>query len=169
MYSKPGQPRCVVQDHVNDSTEFLSSTISTVDEMIKSKLSSINVDQSVLNEVSEILNILKNPFHEFTSEHFRFKYMKEKGYYIEPVEFDIDSTLVSKRVEKKLKLEIDTVVGIFIPLRRVLKAFLELPNVFDIVCASLQSEKPKGIVGQYIHGSHWETKRRHFEGKIDST
>ncbi|KAJ1526414.1 hypothetical protein ONE63_009548 [Megalurothrips usitatus] len=166
LNAKPGQPRSMVQEHVNDSTEFLSSTLSTVDEMIKAKLMESNVDPTVTKEISEIFSVLKNPFDGLTSEYFCFKYLKEKGYFIEPKEFDIDSALVTERVDKKVKLEVDVVKGIFIPLRKVLKAFLELPNVFDIVMAALESKQPDGIIGEFIHAPHWQAKKLQFGEKI---
>ena len=35
----------------------------------------------------------------------------------------------------------------------------------SIVTNFLQSSAPQGIISDFIHGSHWQTKKRHFEGK----
>lgn len=166
LYAKPGEPRSAVQDTVDDTTEFLSSSVPVVNELVKQKLNEFNIDASIIENVSEIIGLLQNPFAGLTSEHYRLKYLVEQGYYIAPKKFTIDCCTVTKRVKKELKQKIEKVKGVIVPLRRVLKKFLELPNVFDRVLTSLQQPKSAGIIGEFVHGLHWEMKKRHFEDKI---
>ena len=68
LYSKPGRPRSLVQEIVNDTSEFLSLTLSVTDEIIKFKLESKNVDPTVIKEISDTLSILKSPFKDLSTE-----------------------------------------------------------------------------------------------------
>ena len=165
LYSKPGRPRSFVQEFVNDTSEFLSSTLSVMDEIIKFKLESKNIDPTVIKEISDTLSILKSPFKDLSTEYLRLKFLKSKQYYVEPENLKIDTDLFARNVNNKIILESDHVIGTFIPLRKVLKAFLELPNVLSSVTNFLQSPTPQGIISDFIHGSHWQTKKRHFGDK----
>ena len=166
LYAKPGQPRSLVQEYINDTSEFLSSTLSTIDKIVQYNLETNNVNSDVIAKVSNSISILKEPFADLTSEYFRLKYLKRQGYYIEPEVYPIFSDMMIKKVDKRMKLELDSVNGVFIPLRKVLKAFLELPNVFTILIDALQTSRPSGIISDFIHGFHWQNKKMLFEDKL---
>ena len=134
LYANPGQPRSLVQEYINDTSEYSFSTLSTIYKIVKSNLETNYVNSGVIAEVSNSISILKEPFADLTSEYFRLKYRKRQGYYIEPEVYPIFSDMMIKKVDKRMKLELDKHVnGVFIPLRKVLKAFLELPNDFTIL------------------------------------
>ena len=110
LYSKPGRLRSLVQEFVNDTSEFLSLTLSVMDAIIKFILESKNVDPTVIEEISDTLSILKSPFKNLSTEYLRLKFLKSKEYYIEPENFKIDTDLFARNVSNKIILELDHVI-----------------------------------------------------------
>ena len=71
-----------------------------------------------------------------------------------PTNFDINPE------EKKVTIE-------FIPLRKVLKNFFELPGVFNRTIAHfIDLENNRVLMTNVIHGSWWESKKALFGEKL---
>lgn len=74
--------------------------------------------------------------------------------------------MFTKQIHGKKLVEIDNAKGLFIPLRKILKVFLELPNVFNVIKDALSKISCEDIFADYIHGSHWHKRKILFAEKL---
>lgn len=118
-----------------------------------------NVDSNIIDDICCKLNVLKNPFENLKSEYLRLQFLKKLGFYIAPKEYKIAPDMFTKKIHDKVLVEVDNVKGQFIPLRKILKVFLELPNVFNVIRDILSKTSCEDIFADYIYGSHWQKKK----------
>jgi hypothetical protein len=163
LYNKPDLARCHVQSIVSDTTNFLSSGFigSLKDEVFNILENNIPCNFADLKCKFETL---ESPFKKLSTEHQRFKFLKEAGYLIEPVEFVIDSRLDDKTDAKgNTTYEPTNFIGHFIPLRHVLKRFFEMPKVLDMTLDYMKELLTyKEIVSNFIQCQLWKEKTVNF-------
>jgi len=163
IYSKPGTSRKLAQEYVVDTSLFLSNTVSSIEDRVRSKLIGLDVDPAAIDDICSDLLTLKEPFADFDTEHKRLVYLKNRGFYIPPIDYNVGPDMFSKMQNGKVIFELANAKAVFVPLREVLKAFMELPNVFDIITDFMNTEPSPDVVSEYIHCSHWTSKRRSFD------
>lgn len=86
-----------------------------------------------MNEVTRMFDSCQNMFSEFESHDLRIKQFESCGAFIEPETYVIGTTVDEKNSGGEIAIVPTLVNGQFIPLRSVLKGFLELPNVLKII------------------------------------
>lgn len=166
MYSKSSLSRKIVQEYIEDTSDFLSTSISKLSHDIVAELKSQNIDSNIIDAICLRLTLLKDPFKNLHSEYLRLQFLEKLGLYIAPEPYVIGSDIFTKDINGKRVLELDKINGQFIRLRTVFKCFLELPNVFDVIMNSLNGTSNECLVADYIHGSHWQRKKVLFGEKL---
>lgn len=86
-----------------------------------------------INEVTRMFDSCQNMFSEFESHYLRMKQFESCGAFIKPEIYVIGITLNKKNFGGEIAIVPTLVNEQFIPLRSVLKGFLELPNVLKII------------------------------------
>lgn len=166
LYSEPGRPRKMIQEYVENITHFLSISLSLLSADISAILQRQNVDSDIIHEICCKFNVLKNPFEDLSSEYLRLQYLKKFEFYIAPEVYNIAPDMFTKKIHRTVLVEIENAKGQFVPLRKILKVFLELPNVFNIVKSVLNKTSCGDFFADYIHGSHWQKKKILFGEKL---
>lgn len=124
LYNKPGRPRKMIQEYVEDITDFLSTNLSLLTAHISTILQNQkNMDSDIIDDICCKINILKNPFEGLNSEYLRLQFLKKLGFYIAPEYYTIATDMFTKKIDGKVLVEIDNVKGQFIRLRKILKVF----------------------------------------------
>lgn len=100
------------------------------------------------------------------SEYLRLQFKKKIGFYIAPEDYKIALNMFTKKNHDKVLVEVDNIKGQFVPLRKILKVFLELPNVFNVIKNVLSITSCEDFFADYIHRSHWQKKKNLFGEKL---
>ncbi|KAJ1518949.1 hypothetical protein ONE63_011437 [Megalurothrips usitatus] len=151
--------------------EFISGGFLTV---LKEKVGD-TIPENNAKEKAEIYQMFDSCIQMFDglhSQHMRIKALEESGAYVKPISFVIGHaedihTENGHPVNDTILLE-----GQYIPISDMLKGFLELPGVFNLVCSYVHElekdvRKPNPKVSSLIQGKLWQTKiKPKFEGKF---
>ncbi|CAG9765739.1 unnamed protein product [Ceutorhynchus assimilis] len=140
------------EDLVSKLYNNLSLTRSTVDTVIQYFIAFLNSGVfNIANELicnlnkqpdsklsntlhSPVLNIfekIENCFSFLSTEYKRFKYFNSCGKFIKPIQCPIGTSTEESRKQGTVSLILKERFSVFIPMRAVLKEFLELPSVLD--------------------------------------
>ncbi|XP_018370861.1 PREDICTED: uncharacterized protein LOC108766201 [Trachymyrmex cornetzi] len=115
---------------------------------------------TTLQEVRHLFYSLKNMYSGLETEYCRFKSFIECSAYIKPEAFIVGHSLNSKHLHGSVSMESTDLYGQFIPMRSVLRAFLELPGVFNkILSYTNKLERSDGsIIENLIQAKLWKEK-----------
>jgi hypothetical protein len=164
LYSNPAFPRNLVDSMVKEFSGFLTSPFfEKLKEDVMTSLNP-NLAQPSRDKVVQMFDFLMNPFDHLKTEYKRFKYFQELGDYIPPVTYEICS-----REERAMSiggnaLQMKSVTGQFIPLRKVLTNFFYLPYALEDTLsymAELSSEE--NWLSNFVQGSVWKRKLKNFQ------
>ncbi|XP_066595388.1 uncharacterized protein [Prorops nasuta] len=101
LYSKNQMPR----SHVNDLITLFTSFFNNVClDIIQSTCNNYGIDED--HQISQMIQISKNSFSPFKSEHSSFTYLQELKCLIKPYCIYIDASLKPQRIKKKTQLAI---------------------------------------------------------------
>lgn len=160
LYSKPGLPRNHVDSVIKDITSFLCDTLNP-DKIIKAlKLAPLKSD--VVNAVDTMLKAIANPFSGLSSEYLRMKYFQSTGDYIPPETYIIDSRVERTVTGGAVKGKMQNVTGQFIPLRKTLKKFFELPDALSSTLKYMNNLNASDVVSNLIQCEKWQTIKTQF-------
>lgn len=160
LYANSNLPRSTAHNILKSLQEFLESSI----EPLKKKC--LSVESADSDNLGYIFDIVKNSFSEFKTEHVTMKKLEKAGYFIPPMSIPITGKLKPrrKRGEKKLVVVNSTIE--FIPLKPVLKKFLEEPNVFASITKFINSKQNKIQVSSMLEGEVWQSILQYFPNKL---
>lgn len=85
---------------------------------------------------------------------------------IRPIESFIGSEVCRKNVKGTLSVKLQNLSSQVIPLRMVLKKFLELPNVFRIIEAYMNDCAQEKIITSFLNAELWKKSLTKFSGKF---
>lgn len=170
LYSKPGLPRNHVDSVVKDITSFFSETFAPDNwiQIIKAlKVSSLESD--TINAIENIFKAIANPFSELSNEYLRLKYFQSTGDYIPPETYTIDSRVERVRTCGTVKGKMQNVTGQFIPLRKTLKKFFELPDALSSTLNHINDLSSSNVVSNLVQCEKWQTIKTQFYSPDDIT
>ena len=158
MYSNPKITRKHIQvtlEHVQSITNVISSLLRPL--FLKMKVNSTDsVDTADILE--QILKLLDNPFQGVETEYKRLKTYKEAGTYISPEPHELGEYKVPSPSSGTIQTR--TLTAQHIPLRSLLKTFLEVPGIFPKVME--WRDNLKKISHSMVDVTHGETWKKNF-------
>lgn len=118
----------------------------------------LRIKYNNIDDLQDILQIIENAFNNFKTEHSTFKYLQSIGYLIMPSTVTIDTYAIFGPLNKKRKsLTCQRKISI-VPLKIVLKTFLEIPNVFSTITAYIEKCKnDDSIITSIIQSTFWKS------------
>ncbi|XP_031340612.1 uncharacterized protein LOC116168774, partial [Photinus pyralis] len=127
LYDKLTITKSCIQNIIQFVNAFLSSGVLD----LLQKCCEVANGNTLPSQISNMFKLLKNPFLHLDTEHKRFKYFLQSNYLIEPFEqvLGLSGTRSAKKDIVSLVLKDRSFC--YIPLKKTLKLFLELPKVFD--------------------------------------
>lgn len=161
LYMKGKMPRQYVQDIINDVDKFVCDTVlaSLKDALI----SSVKLSDDQTNAINSVFDKFNNPFSMFSSEYLRFKYFKASGDFIEPISYEVGEIDVTVPTDDGPKLKRRKVYGQAVPLDRVLKKFLELPNCLAEILSYMDKlSNNTDTKENFVQCTLWKKKRSRF-------
>lgn len=157
LYSKPRMPRGYVQSIIDDVSDFCQNGLLA--SLKESLLSKLNLNEDQISAAEKIFMTYQSPFSHLRTEYRRFNYFTASGDYIPPISYkigEIDVNDNSRLVKKDL-------FGQYVPLEKVLKQFLEAPNVLRDILAYVKSlENDPDVIQNFVQSKLWLEKRKSF-------
>lgn len=113
----------------------ICDVVSDIDELIESHVDEIISELKGCNELTpnleNILNSKKKPFEKFRSTHLQLKLFSNSGTYIPPEQIKLGEREEFRKKKNEKRRVILEVTAEFIPMRKVLQTFFQLPDVLD--------------------------------------
>ena len=151
-YNEAVIPRNKVQNLINDIKLINLNSIDILKNEVINNLKTNENNPRTISKISNMFDILKNPFKDLETEYLRLNTLERLGVYIKPVEISIGNRL--KNVIKNGNTVLDTVKinEYIIPLRLVFKKFFEQPNVLITVLKYFNELKSMqgNIISSYL-------------------
>lgn len=168
LYAEPTLPRSHVQLLVNSTTDFLASGFLP---LLHQKVCGILTEAELFNHIPEIeamFNILENPFQGLETEYSRLKAFTANDNLISPESYIIhDGEDGIVNIGGHAELRNVAACGEFMPMRRVLKSFLELKGCFNGIMNYITTVQAEvDCFRDYVQGDMWKHTLTHYEGKI---
>lgn len=154
-------------DLINRFENFLKNRPISIllNQMIR-RMKSLGESDNNLAAYETMIAKMQNAFSEVDTEQKFLNYMRKAETYISPIEIMINAEKKCKDTTKvpdspkQISIE-------FIPLRRTLKRFLELPDVFEETMANLtELENEKKIITNVVQGEFWKVRKQTHQGRI---
>lgn len=162
LYSVDSISRQNVQFIVENQIEMLHSGgyLDILENKVIDMVQNPAQKDTILQEVQHLFHSLKNMYSGLETEYRRFKSFIECGAYIKPEAFIVGHSLNSKHSHGSVSMESTDLYGQFIPMRSVLRAFLELPDVFNKILSYMNKlERSDGsIIENLIQAKLWKEK-----------
>lgn len=167
LYSDFNLPRSSIQLMVNNFTEMVSEPVNVLKEFIRNNISLDENNQEKLDQIQYMLNLFSNPFSDLKSEYRRLKYFEEMDTFIRPISLTIGQRKNEKRISDRVILEqIDSCIQ-YIPIKKTLKAFFELPEVYTVITDYISSlENDDTILQNFIQSDLWKRIKSKFPNKL---
>jgi len=169
LYASNTLNRAHVQEIVNAASELLSSGyLNILKNKVFTMLSKFDYSNEELRELSLMFNACDNIFAGLYSDYERLEALKESEFYIAPTSYVIGSHYRPRIQENKTIMSHELNTGQYIPIKEVLKRFLELPGCFNAIISNLEHllQKDEPFLN-VVQGAMWKEKiAKHFYGKI---
>jgi hypothetical protein len=156
LRSNPKLPISVINDIVQNVKEFLTPAMCALKEELNKLEMNDSTTQKTASNVFKIIDVMENPFLGLETTFQQTKYFKEKGYYVEPHTFTIDSRIVHSlgNNESGPSYQVKRITGEFVSLKEVLTRFLLLPGVMKNVKDYMNSEEE--LICDFKDGLLWK-------------
>ncbi|KAE8737756.1 hypothetical protein FOCC_FOCC016777 [Frankliniella occidentalis] len=157
----------------NVSRKFVDTVLSGTGELFRCSVEALKLElqrllepfqcndidfNGALGTINQMLKILEDPFDCMATEYRRLKDFEQQGYFIRPESYvmgDRDTYIKENNVMQLVK---QPVYGQIIPMRKVLKCFLETPGTFDSLCSRMTelNNDNSGRITNFIQGDLWK-------------
>lgn len=162
LYSKPAVTRKIIQETVEGTHGLISDILDNLRKHIVPLLGQLNPEKS--NAVKQLLTA--NPLNSFQTEYVRFKYLENLNTFIRPISVPIGTCLDDKISNDKRVLDYTTNEMVIIPLRKILKCFLKIPNVFQEILNYISTETNKQYISSLFNSKLWKKISINNKGRI---
>lgn len=134
FYADPTLPRSFIPDLINKLNDLYGSTFIS---MLKQKYNCRKCKE-ISSDFESMFNIVQHAFHNFSTEHKALKYFDDLSILINPQSVVVDGSLKSRFVNGRPEIVVVNIEIQVIPIKSVLKKFLELPNVLTSILSHLE-------------------------------
>lgn len=167
MYSNSSLPRNIVQIVIEDIKELFNFIIACIEPVLNKE--DVGINQC--NKIYALFKKINNIFDTLDTEHKRFKFLEDNKYYIKPQAFFLGKRSINKMNKSSgySNMIIQKSEGQIIELRKTLKAFLELPNVFNDIVSYMKNEESlcdENVRTSILQGNLWKELKLEFPNKI---
>lgn len=122
----------IVKDEVTKITNYVSEELKNLN---------LDIPPEKKSNYEILIKVLKEPFKDRETDYKFISFLKRSGLYMEPMEFKVTNEKGSFYI---------------LPIKFWLKAFLEIPKVFEIICNNLtESLQAKEFVN-FVNGSRFQ-------------
>lgn len=130
---------------------------------VRRKVAEIFLEDTVLSDktdvkINEIFSDHCSVFDYLSSEHKRFNFLRERGF-IEPRDYYMGVKPTDELQENIATMGLETMQGVYVPLKETLKKFLEVPGVLSDILDYMQKlANDLRVIYNVTQGSVWLSK-----------
>ncbi|KAJ8673109.1 hypothetical protein QAD02_004370 [Eretmocerus hayati] len=158
LFMYPNIPRKTVTKVINDSSNLLDQLLDRISHEIVQVSKTDNLDPNTISVVRNLIETYKNPLETFNTDNKCLKYFAKSDTFVPPGSYIIGERHDYRKKDGEMSLAHVPVCVQFIPLRKVLKKFLELPGLFERLTEYLQELlNDKFFISNVVQGSIWES------------
>lgn len=163
----------IMQLHAN--TNLSRSLASDIAESVRTytklifteTLNYVDSSNNAYNIVDSVSQVIDQCFANSTTDHLFFsKLSSEEPRYIEPVTTNISAELGRRKVNGKNITEIKNIEVQIIPMKKILKEYLSIPNAFETIIKYIEQCKTKSDIMSIYQGHVWKNIEAKFIPKI---
>lgn len=166
LSSYPDMARARAEKIINDTDQLFKTffdKIKDIQEVIVDSDNSNNISQ----RVTEILERNRSCFSDIATEWRCFKKFGKQGTFIPPQHYCLGQREEFVHKEQTQILKMVPVSAQYIPIRRVLKKFFEIPNYFEETLNYIETVNNKrNIITNIIQCQLWKNITQKFEDKL---
>lgn len=163
LYADPVLPRGLIQTIIDHFNNFLTGSYLA---HLKDKVYHILPVENRA-ELDGYFRIVQNPFTGLETEHLRFNAFIADHKLIKPKPFEIGVKDKTVNVQGHAELQLHPTKGHSLPMRDVLKFFLEMPHVLDTIIANMRVvENDTESFHDYLQSDSWKRSKTHFNGRL---
>lgn len=161
-------PRNIVQVLINNINLFNDNCMQILKKEVLKNLDNKNSDRNTISKISNMFEIINNPFKHFQSEYKRIKCLEELGVNVKPIEIAVGSRNKNVMKDCSIVVEIVNVNICYISLKSVFKVFFEQPNVLKTVLQYFNdlSSMKSDIIYSFVQSEMWKERLNKNLGKI---
>lgn len=162
LYSNYSINRSVVQSVISDISEIFSEPLEILQQKV---LHLLNDDDKL--EIGNLFESLKDPFKNLKSEHLRIKHFESCDQFIPVQSVKIGERKDCKKNQGTTVLDLVNCYVQYIPLKKTIHAFLEIPSVYDEIINYINFLNSNNqILTNIIQAKLWSDIKVKFNGKF---
>lgn len=153
----------VSRKRINDYTHLMESFLqgnaaAQLQMQVIDRLKLLGDSEESIKNFENLFSIFRNPFHHtnLNSEYKCFQAFKNLGGFIPPQQVTVGERSDFRRIDGVSKLVKIPVNVDFVPLRSTLKAFFEIPSVYDQTISYMEDLRNDDIISNFIQGDYWK-------------
>lgn len=161
LYSVSILPRSFISCLIDNLNNLYNHTLIPI---LQQKCNSTDPKQS-LSDLTRMLTIMQHRFDDFKTDHQALKYFESSGALIKLQSINIFASLSSRLAGEKRKAIISNIEIQVVSIKKVLKTFLELPNILSTILVHIQKCKYSEAIVSNVQSELWKNIESQFEGK----
>ena len=165
---QPDVPRVQAFQFMNDFASILRQTpVTLLLEIVLNRLSQLGENAENLQAFQQMFHDLQNPFVHIDTEHKCLTHLeKDLEVYFPPEEVTVDPKDFNER-QTISNESTENVRFQFIPLRKCLKVFFEIPGVLDSTLTYLADlENDSSVLLNFTQTENWKSKKQVFGNRL---
>lgn len=172
LYGCPNLSRKSVEFIMDKTCNLFAPSITLLKENVFHLLTKCEPQDDTFPElcdkVHSMLEVLKDPFQEMNTDYKRLIELEKSGDLVKPESFEMGHEDHFINVDGESELVREPVFGQFIPLRRVLKPFLQIPGMFSSITNFVNdlTNNETDIITHFMQGALWKELCAHDNGKL---
>lgn len=159
LYSQPSLPRVFCQEIINSIKSFLNYV-----KIIEEKYKSIELNPH--QDLSAMFNILNNAFADHSSEYQTMLYFKTLKSLIEPQQICIGAFIDPKLMTTGKQMLVKNQRICTVPLEKILKTFLELPDVYNKIISNIKENEQNKIITSLLQSKIWHSNKQQHDNDV---
>ena len=167
LYKFADVPRARTNDIISDMSVLFEEQLKGIQDAIRQSVTQLNRDFLNVTEIDSILLKFTSPFQNMATQAKRFAHFRQQGTFILPENYKLGEVKVIVENEGEKVSKHKDLVAQFIPLRKVLKLFFEMPTVLDKTLQYLNDVQQHSLlVRNIVQGPLWKEKIKANPNKI---
>jgi len=159
-HSRAGFPRNHVQHCVEDISSFLTAGfLGVMQHKAIAALRATGASAEVIQDYENMHSVIEHAFDPFSSESKRFKYFERCDAFVRPEKVHIGDRRELNHIDGVNRVSCESQ---FIPLRKTLEKFFQLPDALTATLENLQSLQDDTENHSFVHSEVWKKIRGRY-------
>lgn len=169
LYDMSEIPRTKIDDIINNVSDLLKLTLHLMKSDVKKMLTIKFMIQNTF-EITDLFDEFVSKLPKYDTERKRFNKFKNNNTFVPPEKYQIGERKEFRMNNGTIIYKNIPVYCQFIPMRKVLKIFFEMPEYYSSMVNYVhQLERTDNeIISNFIQASLWKKKKKHSEIKLYS-